>query len=158
MQTCIFPGRFQPFHEGHLMVVQGMHKACGNVTIVLCDRPGDGPFTVDERREMISAAMLAKDILDATIVTVRDNADDAQWVDHVLDAAGRPSEPYVWSGNAEVRAMFEAKGVATKKIVPVPGIASEDIRAQMRAGDGAWRKHVPSGAIDVAIAALQKKG
>lgn len=140
------------------MVVQGMHKAFGNVTIVVCDegrKSDEAPFSVDKRREMISAALLAKDIMDASIVVVRDMPDDADWVDHVLDAAGRPSEPFVWSGNEHVRALFEEKGIATKKVVPVPGISSEDIRAKMKAGDANWRKHVPSGAIDVVMEALK---
>lgn len=158
MATCIFPGRFQPFHEGHLMVVQGMRKACGNVTIVICDegkKSEEAPFSVDRRREMISAALLAKDIMDANIVVVRDMPNDEEWVSHVLDAVGNPSEPFVWSGNDAVRAMFEAKGVQVKKVVPVPGIASEEIRRKMRANDPDWRKHIPSGAIDVCMDALR---
>lgn len=141
------------------MVVQGMFKACGNVTIVICDEGGksaDAPFSAEKRREMISAALLAKDIMDATIAVVHDMPDDEQWVEHVLDAAGNPASPYVWSGNDHVRELFEKKGVATKKVVPVPGISSEDIRAKMKSGDANWRKHIPSGAIDVLMDAMKK--
>lgn len=158
--TCIFPGRFQPFHEGHLLVVQGMVKACGNATIVICDegkKTEDAPFSVEKRREMITAALLAKDIMDATIVVVRDLPNDEEWVAHVLDAVGHPSEPSVWSGREEVRAAFEAKGIHTKKVVPVPGIDGEDIRAKMRAGNAEWRKHIPSGAIDVVMEEMNKR-
>lgn len=156
MPTCIFPGKFQPFHEGHLMVVQGMMKACGNVTIVICDekkpKSADAPFSVDERREMISAALLAKDIMDANIVVVEDGAEDADWVTRVLTAADEPSDAVVWSGNEHVRSMCEAAGVATKKIVPVPGIDGAEIRRLMAAHDPNFRKHIPSGAIDVVMA------
>lgn len=155
MSTCIFPGKFQPFHEGHLMVVQGMIKTCGNVTIVICDEgklTPDAPYTVEQRREMISAALLAKDIMDATIVVVRDGGEDVVWAKRVLDEAGG-SEPYVWSGREEIRAIFEGLGVQTKKIVPVPGISSDDIRAKKAAGNSEWRKHIPAGAIDVLMGA-----
>lgn len=159
MPTCIFPGRFQPFHEGHLLVVQGMMKACGNVTIVICDegkQGQDSPFTVDQRREMISAALLARDIMDATIMVVKDGGEDEQWARRVLDECGNPSDAYVWSGREEVREVFEKLGVQTKKVVPVPGISSDDIRAKMRDGNADWRKHIPSGAIDVAMEVVKK--
>lgn len=143
------------------MVVQGMLKACGNVTVVICDekkKGPDAPFTVEQRREMISAALIAKDIMDATIVVVDDGAEDAAWVTRVMDAAeANASDAMVWSGSEHVRSLFEAAGVATKKIVPVPGIDSGEIRKLMHANDPNFRKHIPSGAIDVVMAGIQKK-
>lgn len=141
------------------MVVQGMFKACGNVTIVICDegkKTDDAPFSVEQRREMITAALLAKDIMDATILVVKDGGEDAQWAKRVLDECGNPGEPFVWSGRDEVRALFDAMKVQTKKIVPVPGISSDDIRAKMKAGNSEWRKHIPSGAIDVLMGTMNK--
>ncbi len=142
------------------MVVQGMYKIVGNVTIVICNEgkvTADAPFTVEQRREMITAALLAKEILDATIVVVKDGGEDAEWAKRVLDECGNPSEPFVWSGREEVRELFEKMGVQTKKIVPVPGISSDDIRAKMKAGGSDWRKHIPSGAIDVVMEVLNKQ-
>lgn len=136
------------------MVVQGMQKTCGNTTIVICDEKKSGPdapFTVDARREMISAALLAKDIMDATIVVVDGATADSGWVARVLDAADSSTDAMVWSGDEAVRAAFEAAGVATKKIVPVPGISGAEIRRLMAARDPNFRKHIPSGAIDVVM-------
>ena len=138
------------------MVVQGMLKACGNVTVVICDekkRGPDAPFSVEQRREMISAALLAKDIMDATIVVVEDGGRDAALATRVLDVAeATASDAMVWSGDEQVRAVFEAAGVATKRIVPVPGISGSEIRRLMTANDSNFRKHIPSGAIDVVMA------
>ncbi|NBS68875.1 hypothetical protein EBT31_08145 [bacterium] len=163
MPTPLFPGRFQPFHNGHLLVIQGMAKTMGNPIVVICDplKPqpeGDDLFTLEERREMISAALLSADIMDATIVTAKDAGNDADWVDYVLDAAEKRQDVVMWSGREEVRAAFEAKGIATKKIVPVPGIEGEMLRSQMREGNGEWRKKVPAGALDVIEEALVRKG
>ncbi len=161
MESCIFPGRFQPFHNGHLMVVQGMLKAMGNATIVICEandrNSKEDPFSLDERREMISAALLSVDILDATIVSVKDTESDENWAHHVLDAAGNPADPMVWSGNENVRAIFEKKGVKTKKVVPVPGIVGGEIREMIEKRDSTWRKKVPAGAMDVIEGVLEKK-
>ncbi len=156
MPTCIFPGRFQPFHEGHLLVVQGMMKIHGNATIVICDgksEPGaDRPFTIAERREMISAALLADDITDATIVDVTDRPTVDDWIDAVIDAAGHPQDALVWSGRDDVRAAFEARGFATKKIVHVPNIDGAAIREAILAGNvDAVRSKIPAGAIDVVV-------
>lgn len=137
-----------------------MMKAHGNAVIVICDgRAGHGadkPFTIQQRREMISSALLAADIMDATIVDVVDKADDGEWADAVLDAAGNPGEPMVWSGDEKVRAIFEAKGVATKKIVPVPGIDGLVLRDKILKKDGSWRERVPAGAVDVISDILAK--
>ncbi len=156
MPTCIFPGRFQPFHEGHMLVVQGMMKIHGNAVIAICDgkseHGADTPFTVAQRHEMISAALLAADITEATIVDVIDKPSDEQWVDAVIDAAGSPREPLVWSGREEIRAMFEEKKIETKKIVPVPGIDGAAIRSAIVAGKvDEWRKKIPAGALDVVM-------
>lgn len=160
MQMCIFPGRFQPFHNGHLMVVQGMMKTCGNAVIVICEakdpKSVEDPFSLDERREMISAALLSADIMDATIVAVKDTESDESWAHHVLDAAGNPSDAMVWSGNEKVRKIFEDKKVATKKIVPVPGIVGVEIRQMISSKSHDWRKKVPAGAMDVIEGILLK--
>lgn len=162
MPTCIFPGRFQPFHEGHLLVVRGMMKVHGNATIVICDgkheHGADHPFTIAQRREMISAALLSADITEATIADATDRATDGEWVDAVMDVAGHPQDPLVWSGKDEIRAMFDAKQIPTKKIVPVPGIDGEVIRAAIASGNiDAVRSKIPAGAIDVVMNVIEKR-
>jgi nicotinamide-nucleotide adenylyltransferase len=158
MSTIIFPGKFQPFHNGHLMVVQGMTKVSDNVVIIIChDATGtDEPFTLDQRREMISAALLAVDIMDVTIATVKDTPSDADWVDQVLEAADSPSSPIIWTGNPDVKQLFEQRGIDTKNIVPVPGIVSAEIRDLMAAKDPTWRSKIPAGAIDVVEGVVNK--
>ena len=152
MATIIFPGHFQPFHNGHLMVVQGMMKVSDNVVVVICERQKkteDDIFTADQCREMIGAALLSANIMDATIAVVKDAESDEAWAHHVLDAAGNPADTTVWSGNDKVREIFEAKGVATKKIVPVPGINGVEIRKLIKEKNPAWRSKIPAGAMDV---------
>ncbi|MFA6522559.1 MAG: adenylyltransferase/cytidyltransferase family protein [Patescibacteria group bacterium] len=144
MSVAIFPGRFEPFHNGHLLVVQGMVKTGNRVIIPICRDPKiKHVFTEEEVREMISSALLAEDILDADIVVVEDMSTDAQWVDRILEAAGRPADAVVWSGNEAVRKICEENHVATKKIVPVPGIDTHEIRKWIEAGDEKWRDKVP---------------
>ncbi len=113
-------------------------------------------FTLDQRREMVGAALLSADIMDVTIATVKDAETDDAWAHHVLDVAGNPAEAVVWSGNEDVRKIFEAKGIATKKIVPVPGIDGAEIRKMIKTGDMKWRSKIPAGAMDIIYDATKK--
>lgn len=154
MATGIFPGRFDPLHKGHLMVIQGMVKACRSVVIVICSPKGeDGKpmYSVDKRREMLTAALLDVDILDVTIATVSDDPSDELWAKYVLDAAENPSDAQVWSGDESVRALFEKANVLTKKIVPVPGHVSSEIQEMIKKNDRTWEKKVPNAVADVIL-------
>ncbi len=124
-------------------------KACGKVVIVICHEPGDKAeddlFSREQVREMISATLLDEDIVDATIVLASDCTDDDEWVDKVMEEAGRPEGAMVWSGNENVLALFEKHDVKTKKIVPVPGIVGAELREMIKSGDAGWKKKVPAG-------------
>jgi nicotinamide-nucleotide adenylyltransferase len=145
--TCLFPGRFQPFHKGHMLVVQGMRKMCGKIVIAICssDKSGDAenPFTAEERRDMIQRALQGEDIIpafDVVFVTVPDMADDEAWAKAVLAQAGEIHQ--VWTGNDTVKAAFEKVGTEIKTIKPVPGISSTEIRKRIKEG-GDWQALVP---------------
>lgn len=151
MSTCIFPGRFQPFHIGHLMVVKGMVKSSPNVTVVICsgDARSDDLFSTEQVREMISAALLEAEIMDVTIAEVTDCSDDYEWADKVLEAAGFPEDAQIWSGDEATRELFEKIDVKTQKISPVPGFVGEEIRKMIASNDKDWRSKIPAGAMDV---------
>lgn len=58
--TCVlYPGSFDPFHLGHLDVVQQACELFGAVTVVAMHNPGkpSGLFTIDERVAMIRASV-----------------------------------------------------------------------------------------------------
>lgn len=152
MSTCIFPGRFQPFHTGHLLVVKGMIKSCPRSVIVVCheeEMGADDLFSQEQVREMISSALLSEDIVDAEIVFVADEDEDAEWADKVLEAAGNPEDVEVWSGNESVIKLFGDSGVSTKEIKKVPGHVGEEIRQLIRNKDSEWRTKVPGGSMNV---------
>jgi nicotinamide-nucleotide adenylyltransferase len=151
MSVGIFPGKFQPFHNGHLLVVKGMMTASSRVVIVVCHGEEMGPddlFSKMQVQEMISSALLSEDILDAEIVFVSDCDEDAEWADKVLEAAGWPEDGKVWSSSETVRALFEEIGKESQRVAPVPGIDGEEIRGWIKAGDTQWRSKLPAGAID----------
>ena len=158
--SCLFVGRFQPFHRGHLLVVKGMTKVAGKVVIAIGSSDGpktaENPFTAAERREMIQRALQDEDIIpnfDVTIVEVPDMADDAEWTKKCLEMSEVPPSGVIppdggkihqaWTGNEATKKCFEDAGVEVKVIKEVPGISATEVRARLKLG-GDWRALVPS--------------
>lgn len=151
-QTCLFIGRFQPFHKGHLLVLQGMVKVCSRVVIAIgsCDTCGDdeNPFTAEQRRDMIQAALQDVDIIpqfDINFIEVPDMDSDEEWTKHVLEAAGDVHT--LWTGNPDVITCFEGSGINIQEIKEVPGISGTEIR-RLRKEGGDWKSMVPSAVAD----------
>ncbi len=144
--TCLFIGRFQPFHIGHLMVVQGMTKVCGRIVIGIgsADQKGtsENPFSVADRKEMIQRALQEVDIIpmfDVEFIELPDHAEDEEWTKMVLEKAGNVDK--VWTGNEQTKACFEGK-VEIQWIKEVPGFDGTEIREMMKKG-GYWEEKVP---------------
>lgn len=149
MSVCIFPGKFQPFHNGHMMVVKGMTKMCDRLVIVICCAKDENPmFGPEEVREMVSGALLDEDLVDAEIHVLNDCPNDNEWVDR-LKELGEGQEIQVWSGREDILAACEKQGVKTKKIVHVPGHESEDIATLIKDGKDAWESKVPHSVANV---------
>lgn len=149
--TALFIGRFQPFHNGHLLVIEGMTKLCGKIWIGIGSsqkhHEKENPFTAAERREMMQRALQDKNLIpmfDINFIELPDEMDDVAWRNTVLEKTG--AVDVVWTGNEWTAKCFDGV-VPVKLIKEVPGISSTDIRAMMIAGDD-WKKKVPE---DVAL-------
>ncbi len=146
--TSFFPGRFQPFHNGHLLVIEGMTKVSGKIIIGIgsSDKPKseENPFSAEERKEMIQRALQAKNLIpvfDINFVELPDKETDAEWAKHVMEITGPVAK--IWTGRDDVRACFEGK-VEIQNIVHVPGIDSDEIRKMVNADDRKWKEKVPT--------------
>ena len=150
--TGLFIGRFQPFHNGHMLVLEGMSKVCGKIWIGIGSaknhHESENPFTATERREMMQRALQEKNLIpmfDFNFVELPDEVDDTVWRDAVLEKTGHID--VVWTGNERTAECFVGT-IPVKPIKEVPGISSSEIRALMIAGDEKWKKQVPD---DVAL-------
>ena len=157
MTTGLFVGRFQPFHRGHLADVQLALKECEELIIVVGSaqesRTGDNPFTIEERCELIDAALAAESITAYQIVVLEDINDDNLWVDYVTEHVG--SYERVYTGNEYVASLFKAKGTKLTIVPLIDEISSTTIRARMVSG-GQWEEMVPD-AVIAKIKALDLK-
>ena len=152
MNSCIFPGRFQPFHNGHLLVIKGMAKLCQRVIIVIGSTQESGtdqnPYTLDQRKEMMQQALQDEDLIlryDIEFREVEDMEDDAAWTEAICAACDPVG--VVWTGDERTKKCFVEKGIEVKDIAPVPGISGAEIRAKIKAGDVDWKQQVPAAVV-----------
>lgn len=81
--VAVLIGRFQPFHFGHLALLQQALDSAKSVVVVLGSanqaRTVKNPFTTAEREAMISLALPAEQRARVTFAGVRDYYDNAHW-------------------------------------------------------------------------------
>jgi bifunctional NMN adenylyltransferase/nudix hydrolase len=89
---CVFIGRFQPFHNGHLAVVREA-LAYGRYAAILLGSAGDPrrpdyiPFTEVEREEMIRACLTSEENARLFVIPIQDSAYNLNdWVTRVYGA------------------------------------------------------------------------
>lgn len=148
MNSCVFIGKFQPFHIGHFLVIKGMTRVCEKIVIAIGSSKEEwtkeNPFSIGERREMIQRALQSEDIIptfDVTFLDVPDTKQDADWVKSITDVTGDTC--VVWTGNLDVEDCCKSAGIEVKQIKEVPGISATDIRQKIKAGDSSWKDKVP---------------
>lgn len=88
--SLVFIGRFQPFHYGHLHIVEKALEQAEQLIIVLGSaykpRSGKHPFFASEREAMIRLALGEEKAARVKFVAMRDYFDNDKWAKHVSEA------------------------------------------------------------------------
>lgn len=115
--NALFIGRFQPFHKGHLKVIQNASKNYNEVIVGIGSsqygHTSDNPFTADERKLMIQKSLETSGIKNYRIVSIPDIHNPPKWVDHVLSIVS--DFDVVISNNSLTKQLFSEKGYAVKE-------------------------------------------
>ncbi|MDO8481383.1 MAG: nicotinamide-nucleotide adenylyltransferase [Nanoarchaeota archaeon] len=142
--NCLFVGRFQPFHNGHL---RDVHDALGFSEKVIIgvgssEESGtpENPYSFEQRKEMIQRALHDDKIVRFEIVAIPDINDDGAWVSHVQTTVGKFD--VVYTGNAHTRELFEKAGIAVRGVRFVKGVSGTITREMMAKGEE-WKNLVP---------------
>ncbi|MFH1013043.1 MAG: nicotinamide-nucleotide adenylyltransferase [Thermoplasmatota archaeon] len=143
----LFIGRFQPFHNGHLAVIQHYADKKSSFSIGIgSSQYGntiDNPFTFEERKEMIQQIVCSyMENYSVEVVPIPDIHDPSRWVNHVKRII--PDFDIILSNNPLTKALFTEKGhiVKTTKLFDRNNYSGKEIRRRMIYNEP-WEHLVP---------------
>lgn len=144
----LFPGRFQPFHKGHLHAINQLLEEYDEVVVGIGSAQEGytckNPFTAGERWEMIYRVVKSSNLLGRVwMIPIPDLNMPLTWTAYVLSLS--PRVDAVASGNPQTLYLFEWIGFKTRKIQLVdPGrFHGTRIRNLMITGSDEWRELLP---------------
>jgi len=140
-----YPGRFQPFHKGHLYAIEYVlsfsREVIIGVTAAQFSFLRDNPFTAGERIEMVKLALGSK--YERCYVVPLDNVtNNAEWLAYV--EARVPNFGAVFTNNLLVKMLARRRGY---KVHSIPFKNREMLEGRrirdLMAKGSQWRKFVP---------------
>ena len=149
MKRALFIGRFQPFHNAHLLDIKKILKEVDEVVIAIGSSQGkntsENPFSYKERKQMIVNTLKKNKIKNYKIYPVPDLYNDRKWVEYMKN--NLPSYEFVYSGNPWTLRCFKRFDSKVKKIKLIKGISSTIVR-NMIIKNKNWKKLVPKEIFD----------
>ncbi|MBI2659808.1 nicotinamide-nucleotide adenylyltransferase [Candidatus Woesearchaeota archaeon] len=149
MKRALFIGRFQPFHNAHLIDVKKILGECDEIIIAIGSsnekNTGENPFSYNERRRMIANTLKKSKIRNYKIYPVPDLYDDSKWIGYIKK--NLPKFDHVYSGNKWTLKCFKKHDSGIKKIKLLKGISSTIVRDKI-IKNNKWEKMVPKQVAD----------
>lgn len=149
VDRVLFPGRFQPFHLGHMHAIKRLLEEFDEVVIVIGSAQEGftcrNPFTSGERMEMIKYSLEEEDadLKRIWIVPIPDIHKPLAWTAYVLGIVPRVSA--VASGNPHVIYLYRWLGVNVVEIeLYKPRIYNGTVIRDLIAHGLPWEDRVPS--------------
>jgi len=144
-------GRFQPFHNGHVQIVERIATEVDELVVGI-GSAGDShsvrnPFTAGERIMMITKTLEATEMVTYT-VPIEDLNRNSVWVSHVRSMSPRFDVAY--SNNPLVIRLFTEAGVEVRQ-TPMynrDDLKGSEIRDLMIEG-GNWEEYLPEPVVEV---------
>jgi nicotinamide-nucleotide adenylyltransferase len=141
----ILIGRFQPFHNGHLRVVESVLAEVDELVLGIGSADASheprNPFTAGERVMMVQKTLEPK-AATTYAVPIEDLDRNAVWVSHVQSMS--PWFDAAYANNPLVVRLFEEAGVEVRQteLFDREKLKGSEIRRLMRDG-GDWEQYVP---------------
>ena len=150
--NALFIGRFQPFHKGHLMLLQSISKQYDRIIIGIGSSQYhntiDNPFSEDERKNMIAKSLDKIGINNHRIVSIPDIHNPPKWVSHVLSIV--TDFDVVISNNFFTKKLFSEKGYLVKGTphFEKERYSGKEIRRRMINSED-WEGSVPEAVVNI---------
>lgn len=153
LSRVLFPGRFQPFHNGHYAALEQLLAEFDEVIIAIGSAQEGftckNPFTAGERFEMIARLVTRRKLRDRVwITTIPDIHMPPAWAAYILSMT--PRVDAVASGNPQTLYLFEWLGFKVKKVklVDPEKYHGTRIRNYMVMGNDLWKELVPPEVVE----------
>ena len=144
---CLFVGRFQPFHLGHLKAIKWVLERCEKVIIVIGSSEESftkrNPFTFEERKEMIKRSLEEEGIEEERyeIIGIPDVFNCERWVESILS---KVEFDVVFTRSLWVKQCFDLFEIPVKEQPVFGHYSGKEIRRMMEEGKN-WESLVPNG-------------
>ncbi|MDP3765158.1 MAG: nicotinamide-nucleotide adenylyltransferase [Nanoarchaeota archaeon] len=149
MKRALFIGRFQPFHNAHLIDIEKVLKEVDEIIIAIGSSQAkntlENPFSYNERKNMIIKTLKNHKIKNYKVCRVPDLYNDKKWVEYIKK--NLPSYEFVYSGNPWTLRCFKKFDSKVKKIKLFKGVSSTIIR-EMMTHNRNWKRLVPKEIAD----------
>ncbi len=153
MKRGCYIGRFQPFHNGHLNMVERIVEDDDIDELVLGIGSADAshikhdPFTAGERIMMITKSLVDFDLV-TYAVPIEDLERNSVWVSHVRSMS--PQFDIAYSNNPLVIQLFEEAGVEVRQspMFNREVLEGTEVRERMIKGEN-WQPLVPDAVVEV---------
>lgn len=152
-RACLYPGRFQPLHNGHAAVISRLLERYDRIVVAISlahiSHTFTDPFTGGERFEMIRAFAMEAALRDRIdIVSVPTEVYPTTWAP--LIQAISPRFEAVYARNPFIRAVCSYWGYQLDKTEVDRFASATRIReAMVRGGD--WRSMIPAPVADLIL-------
>lgn len=155
ISTVVFIGRFQPFHNGHLSVLQDIKKnsKIQNIIILIGSsqfkKTKENPYSYSERKKIIKLSINSIIKIKILIYPCPDVFNDQLWFKNVIKKTGR--NIIVYSGNTWVQKIFKKnkiKVVQTKKRINISGTI---LRQMIKKDNTNWQRYISKKAKKIII-------
>jgi len=147
-KTCLFIGRFQPLHNGHLRAIQWNLARGFQLVIVIGSlqeyATAQNPLDFRQRSAMIKTALAAAGIKKYQLVGLPDFQSDEQWVKKLLEVSNVQKDKAVVSSlNPWTEQVCQQAGIAVLRHPKFfNGLSATQVRKKIATGKE-WKNLVP---------------
>jgi nicotinamide-nucleotide adenylyltransferase len=159
-RRALYIGRFQPFHVGHLDVLQQIAGAADVDEIVLAVGSSQydhlhkspaapwavNPFTYEERRQAIEASLAGALPKPCLVCPLPDYHDWEKWYQHIVERL--PEVACLYTCDDEERRFFAARGKEVRGFDRRFTFHAGTLRRKMADGDQSYRPCLPAATLD----------